>query len=99
MTQTDKEKLEAIDYLMGTMISLGMVSSLKEQDPEFGEMLEQIAKISILLNPIIPKVTSKVLEALKINPKSTNLSFLDGKDLLSKEISVNDLSILFKKIN
>ena len=45
MTQTDKEKLEAIDYLMGTMISLGMVSALKEQDPEFGEMLEQIAKI------------------------------------------------------
>ena len=61
--------------------------------------LEQIAKISILLNPIIPKATAKVLEALKINPKSTNLSFLDGKDLLSKKISVNDLSILFKKIN
>ena len=61
--------------------------------------LEQIAKISILLNPIIPKATTKVLEALKINPKSKNLSFLDGKDLLSKEIAVNDLSILFKKIN
>ena len=61
--------------------------------------LEQIAKISILLNPIIPKATTKVLEALKINPKSKNLSFLDGKDLLSKEIAVNDLNILFKKIN
>ena len=61
--------------------------------------LEQIAKISILLNPIIPKATTKVLEALKINLKSTNLSFLDGKDLLSKEIVVNDLNILFKKIN
>ena len=61
--------------------------------------LEQITKISILLNPIIPKATTKVLEALKINSKSKNLSFLDGKDLLSKEIAVNDLSILFKKIN
>ena len=61
--------------------------------------LEQIAKISILLNPIIPKATTKVLEALKINLKSANLSFLDGKDLLSKEIVVNDLNILFKKIN
>ena len=61
--------------------------------------LEQIAKISILLNPIIPKATTKVLEALKINSKSKNLSFLDGKDLLSKEIVVKDLSILFKKIN
>ena len=61
--------------------------------------LEQIAKISILLNPIIPKATTKVLEALKINSKSKNLSFLDGKDLLSNEIVVKDLSILFKKIN
>ena len=61
--------------------------------------LEQIAKISILLNPIIPKATTKVLEALNINSKSKNLSFLDGKDSLSKEIVVNDLSILFKKIN
>ena len=61
--------------------------------------LEQIAKISILLNPIIPKATTNVFEALKINAKSKNLSFLDGKDLLSKEIAVNDLSILFKKIN
>ena len=61
--------------------------------------LEQIAKISILLNPIIPKATTKVLEALNINSKSKNLSFLDGKDSLSKEIVVKDLSILFKKIN
>ena len=61
--------------------------------------LEQIAKISILLNPIIPKATTKVLESLKINLKLTNMSFLDGKDLLSKEIVVKDLSILFKKIN
>ena len=61
--------------------------------------LEQIAKISILLNPIIPKATTKVLDALKINLKSLNLSFLDGKELLSKEIVVKDLSILFKKTN
>ena len=61
--------------------------------------LEQIAKISILLNPIIPKATTKVLVALKINSKSKNLSFLDGRDLLSNEIVVKDLNILFKKIN
>ena len=61
--------------------------------------LEQIAKISILLNPIIPKATTKVLESLKINLKLTNMSFLDGKVLLSNEIVVKDLNILFKKIN
>jgi methionyl-tRNA synthetase len=61
--------------------------------------LEQIAKISILLNPIVPKATTKVLDALNININSINLSFLDGKVLLSNEIVVKDLSILFKKIN
>jgi methionyl-tRNA synthetase len=61
--------------------------------------LEQIAKISILLNPIIPQATTKVLEALKINVKSRNLSFLDGKEILSNEIRIRELNILFKKIN
>ena len=61
--------------------------------------LEQIAKISILLNPIIPQATIKVLEALKINTKSINLSFLDGKKILSSKIALSELNILFKKIN
>ena len=61
--------------------------------------LEQIAKISILLNPIIPQATIKVLEALKINTKSINLSFLDGEKILSSKIALSELNILFKKIN
>ena len=60
--------------------------------------LEQIAKISILLNPIIPLSTSKVLDSLNIPKKSRNLSFLDGKNILPNIIEINDLSILFKKI-
>ena len=58
---------------------------------------EQIAKISILLNPIIPISSSKVLDALNI--KSRNLSFLDGKDIMSDVIHIKPLKILFKKIN
>jgi len=61
--------------------------------------LEQIAKISILLNPIIPKATAKVLDALNIKLNAISLSFLDGKILLSNEIVLKDLNILFKKIN
>ena len=60
--------------------------------------LEQIAKISILLNPIIPLSTSKVLDALNIDKKSRNLSFLDGENILSKNVKINNLKILFKKI-
>ena len=61
--------------------------------------LEQIAKISILLNPIIPNATIKVLEALKIKDKFRNLSFLEGENIISNEIKLSKLNILFKKIN
>ena len=60
--------------------------------------LEQIAKISILFNPIIPNATSKVLEALNIKPELRNLSFLDGKNIFNSEIKIKELDILFKKI-
>ena len=60
--------------------------------------LEQIAKISILLNPIIPIATTKVLNSLNLKDKFKNLSFLDGKSIFKDEIKINDLDILFKKI-
>ena len=59
--------------------------------------LEQIAKISILLNPIIPEKSIKVLDALNINDKLRNLSFLDGGNILSDKITIKRLDILFKK--
>ena len=60
--------------------------------------LEQIAKISILFNPIIPDATSKVLDALNIKPELRNLSFLDGSNIFTNEIKINELNILFRKI-
>ena len=61
--------------------------------------LEQITKISILLNPIIPLASSKVLESLNIDSKSRNLSFLDGEKIIPNKITIKKLDILFKKIN
>ena len=61
--------------------------------------LEQIAKISILLNPIIPLATDKVLEALSIKFELRNNSFLDGKKIIPDKINILSLNILFKKIN
>ena len=58
---------------------------------------EQIAKISILLNPIMPKSTSKVLDALNINEKNRNYSFLDGSKIIPDKINISSLNILFKK--
>ena len=60
--------------------------------------LEQIAKISILLNPIIPNASTKVLNALNVNIELKNLSFLDGKNIIADEIEIKELDILFKKI-
>ena len=60
--------------------------------------LEQIAKISILLSPIIPYSTTKVLDSLNIKKTIRNLSFLNGKNVISDKIKIEDLGILFKKI-
>ena len=60
--------------------------------------LEQIAKISILLNPIIPKATNKVLDALNLKSELRNLSFLNGSNIFGNQINIKPLNILFKKI-
>jgi len=60
--------------------------------------LEQIARISILLNPIIPEKSLKVLDALNINTDSRSLAFLDGKNIIGDDIKIKKLDILFKKI-
>ena len=39
-----------------------------------------------------------VLNALNINSKLRNLSFLDGKNMISDKIKIKKLEILFKKI-
>ena len=60
--------------------------------------LEQIAKISILLNPIIPSSTTKVLDALNVKTELRNLSFLNGTNILADQVKIKELNILFKKI-
>ena len=61
--------------------------------------LQQIAKISILLNPIIPISTTKVMNALNIEKQFRNLSFVDGNEIVPNEVVIKDLDILFKKIS
>ena len=60
--------------------------------------LEQIAKISILLNPIIPNSTSKVLSALNVKTELRNLSYLNGTNILSDQVKIYEIDIFFKKI-
>ena len=73
-------------------------TDIKKMNNILHTALEQIAKISILLNPIIPIATQKVLEALNINAKLHNMSFLDGKKILNDAIKIEEIDILFRKI-
>ena len=47
----------------------------------------------------MPFATNKVLDSLNIKSELKNNSFLDGKKILSNTININELNILFKKIN
>ncbi len=77
--------------------------SLKNKNPKrmntiLYVILNQIRCISILLNPIIPIATQKVLEALSINKKYVNLNTIKNTELLKPGVVIKKTDILFKKI-
>ena len=92
-----------ISFLTNKYINDEEPWKLKKENPEkmnniLHLSLEQISKISILLNPIIPLSSSKVLDALNVTNEARNLSFLDGSNILKDKVKINQLNILFKKI-
>ena len=60
--------------------------------------LELIRKISILLNPVIPETSSKVLKIFSIDEKKLNFDSLTNHENLKEGISLSKINILFKKI-
>ena len=60
--------------------------------------LELIRKISILLYPIIPSTSLKVLKIFNINEKEIFLKSIKNHEMLKKNINIDKISILFKKI-
>ena len=77
--------------------------SLKEKNPKrmntiLYTILNQIRSISILLNPIIPIATEKVLSTLSIEKANINLESLKNTKLLKPGIKLKKTDILFKKI-
>jgi len=55
-------------------------------------------KVEVLPSPIKDTINAKVLNALNINTELKNFSFLDGKNIITDEIKIKELDILFKKI-
>ena len=61
-------------------------------------IVEQIKNISILLNPIMPISTKKVLDTINISGKNVSLENIKENNSLDNSKELKDLKILFKKI-
>ena len=77
--------------------------SYKNKDPDrvntiLFTIVEQIKNISILLNPIIPISTKKVLETINLSDKDTIIKNIEKDNILDCNLDLKDLDILFKKI-
>ncbi len=78
--------------------------SLKKTNPERMKTIiftisEQIKNISILLNPIIPLATNKVLKAMNISENEINLTKIKTLNVFNHAKELNNLDILFTKID
>ncbi len=60
--------------------------------------LELIRKITILLYPVMPETSVKVLDTFNIKENQINFSSLQNNEILKEKNKINKLNILFKKI-
>jgi methionyl-tRNA synthetase len=60
---------------------------------------EQIKNISILLNPIIPEATGKILQTMNINKENVSIDAINKDNAMNHDKELKDLKILFKKID
>jgi methionyl-tRNA synthetase len=77
--------------------------AVKKKDPErmnavLFTIVEQIKNISILLNPIIPNATNKVLTMLDISNENISIDKINDNTILNNEKEIGNLEILFTKI-
>ena len=77
--------------------------SLKTKDPErmnaiLHTISEQIKNISILLNPIIPFSTKKVLDTINLSDKDISIENIKKNGIFDYNLELKNLDILFKKI-
>ena len=61
-------------------------------------IVEQIKNISILLNPIIPNATNKVLNMINIPVENIKIDKIKDENILNNKKELGNLEILFTKI-
>ena len=77
--------------------------AVKKNDPErmnaiLFTIVAQIKNISILLNPIIPNATNRVLAMINISTKNISIDKIKDDNTLNNEKEIGNLEILFTKI-
>jgi methionyl-tRNA synthetase len=77
--------------------------TLKKNDPErmnaiLFTIVEQIKNISILLNPIIPNATNKVLGMINISGQNLSIDKIKDNNTLNNKKEIGNIEILFTKI-
>ncbi len=77
--------------------------AVKKKDPDrmktiLFTIVLQIKNISILLNPIIPNATNKVLAMMNYSTKNIKIDKIVNDDTLDHHKELNNLEILFNKI-
>ena len=60
--------------------------------------LDLIRKITILLYPVMPETSLKVLNVFNETENSIDFTSIDNNEILKKDLKINKLDILFKKI-
>ncbi len=60
--------------------------------------LELIRKITILIYPVMPETSLKVLNIFGETENSIDFTSIDNNEILKKDLKINKLDILFKKI-
>ena len=71
---------------------------LKRMNTILNTIVEQIKNISILLSPIIPLSTKKVLNTINVSDKDILIESIKKENILNNNKELKDLDILFRKI-
>ena len=61
-------------------------------------IVEQIKNISILLNPIIPNATYKVLTMINVSDQNISIEKIRDDNILDSKMEIGNSEILFTKI-
>ena len=77
--------------------------AVKKKDPErmkaiLFTIVEQIKNISILLNPIIPNATNKILSMINLSGQNISIDKINDEKILNNKKELGNLEILFTKI-